>query len=53
MYPFRDNGSRGGSSPEPIVLADDTEPEPDLSVLRRRPVPYKEREADAADVGKA
>ncbi len=34
----------------PIVLADDTEPEPDLSVLRRRPVPYKEREAHAEDV---
>ena len=33
-----------------IVLADDTEPEPDLSVLRRRPVPYKEREAHAEDV---
>jgi len=32
-----------------IVLADDTEPEPDLSVLRRRAVPYKEREAWAED----
>ena len=32
-----------------IVLSDDTEPEPDLSVLRRRPVPYKEREAHADD----
>jgi Uma2 family endonuclease len=32
-----------------IVLTDDTEPEPDLSVLRRRPVPYKEREAWAED----
>jgi Uma2 family endonuclease len=32
-----------------IVLADDTEPEPDLSVLRRRPVPYKEREAWTED----
>ena len=34
----------------PVVLADDTEPEPDLKILRRRPVPYKEREAYAEDV---
>jgi Uma2 family endonuclease len=33
-----------------VVLADDTEPEPDLKILRRRPVPYKEREAHAEDV---
>ena len=33
----------------PVVLADDTEPQPDLKVLRRRPVPYKDREADAED----
>jgi Uma2 family endonuclease len=33
----------------PIVLADDTEPEPDIQILRRRAVPYKEREADAGD----
>jgi len=33
-----------------IVLADDTEPEPDITVLRRRDVPYKEREAHAGDV---
>src|SRR5260370_33316357 len=33
----------------PIVLADDTEPEPHLAVIRRRPVPYKEREAFADD----
>jgi Uma2 family endonuclease len=33
----------------PIVLADDTEPEPDVQILRRRTVPYKDREADAAD----
>ncbi len=33
----------------PVALADDTEPEPDLTVLRRRPVPYKEREAWAED----
>ena len=33
----------------PIVLADDTEPEPDLAIIRRRPVPYKEREAYADD----
>src|SRR5207344_2928459 len=35
----------------PVVLAEDTEPQPDLMVLRRlRPVPYKEREAHAEDV---
>lgn len=34
----------------PVVLADDTEPQPDLAVHRRRPVPYKEREAHADDV---
>ena len=34
----------------PIVLTDDTEPQPDLVVLRRRAVPYKEREAYAEDV---
>jgi Uma2 family endonuclease len=33
-----------------VVLADDTEPEPDIVVLRRRDVPYKEREAHADDV---
>jgi Uma2 family endonuclease len=33
----------------PLALADDTEPEPDLTVLRRRVVPYKEREAWAED----
>jgi Uma2 family endonuclease len=33
----------------PLALADDTEPEPDLVVLRRRDVPYKEREAWAED----
>lgn len=33
----------------PVALADDTEPEPDLVVLRRRDVPYKEREAWAED----
>jgi len=35
---------------QPVILADDTEPEPDLTVLRRRPVPYKDREAYAGDV---
>src|SRR5215510_98189 len=35
---------------QPVILADDTEPEPDLTVLRRRPVPYKDREAYAEDV---
>ena len=34
----------------PVALTDDTEPQPDLAVLRRRPVPYKEREAWAEDV---
>jgi Uma2 family endonuclease len=33
----------------PIVLADDTEPEPDIQILRRRSVPYKDREAHAED----
>ena len=33
----------------PIALADDTEPEPDLAVIRRRPVSYKDREAYAED----
>jgi Uma2 family endonuclease len=33
----------------PVALTDDTEPQPDLAVLRRRPVPYKEREAWAED----
>ena len=35
---------------QPVILTEDTEPEPDLTVLRRRPVPYKEREAYAEDV---
>ena len=34
----------------PVVLAADTEPQPDLAVYRRRTVPYKEREAYAEDV---
>jgi Uma2 family endonuclease len=34
----------------PVVLSEDTEPQPDLKILRRRPVPYKEREAYADDV---
>jgi Uma2 family endonuclease len=34
----------------PIVLTEDTEPQPDLAVVRRRAVPYKEREAHAEDV---
>jgi hypothetical protein len=33
----------------PLALAADTEPEPDLTVLRRREVPYKDREAWAED----
>jgi Uma2 family endonuclease len=34
----------------PVVLADDTEPQPDLAILRRRPVPYKESEPATEDV---
>ena len=33
----------------PVVLADDTEPQPDIKILRRRTVPYKEREAFGDD----
>lgn len=33
----------------PVVLADDSEPQPDLKILRRRAVSYKDREADADD----
>ena len=36
---------------QPVVLTDDTEPQPDVTVLlRRRPMPYKEPEAHAEDV---
>jgi Uma2 family endonuclease len=34
----------------PVVLADDTEPQPDLAIRRRREVPYKDLEAHAEDV---
>jgi Uma2 family endonuclease len=34
----------------PVVLTDDTEPQPDLAILRRRAVPYKEREPHSEDV---
>jgi Uma2 family endonuclease len=34
----------------PVVLADDTEPQPDLAVVRRRAVPYKEAEIGPDDV---
>ncbi len=34
----------------PVALADDTEPQPDLAILRRRPTPYKEREPYTEDV---
>jgi Uma2 family endonuclease len=34
----------------PVIVADDSEPQPDLAVLRRRPIPYKEGEPTAADV---
>ena len=33
----------------PVVIADDTEPEPDLKIIRRRSVPYKELEAHGDD----
>jgi Uma2 family endonuclease len=33
----------------PVVVADDSEPQPDLTLLRRRDVPYKDAEAVAAD----
>jgi Uma2 family endonuclease len=33
----------------PLVLTEDTEPEPDIQILRRRAVPYKDREAAADD----
>ena len=33
----------------PVALADDTEPQPDFTVLRRRAIPYKAREAWADD----
>lgn len=38
------------SVPNPVALEDDTEPEPDLAVLRRRAVPYKECEPATDDV---
>ena len=46
-----DGGRRGDDTTAflALALADDTEPEPDLTVLRRRAVPYKEREAGAED----
>jgi Uma2 family endonuclease len=34
----------------PIVLTEDTEPQPDIAVLRNRGLSYKEREAHAEDV---
>ena len=33
----------------PVALSDDTEPQPDLKVLRRRRPPYKDREAFGED----
>ena len=33
----------------PVALTEDTEPQPDIAVLRRRPLSYKEREAWAED----
>ena len=34
----------------PVVLSEDTEPEPDVQILRRGSVPYKERDASSEDV---
>jgi len=34
----------------PVALADDSEPQPDLAVVRRRAVPYKEAEIVTDDV---
>ena len=34
----------------PIILTDDTEPQPDVTVLRRRAPSYRERDAFAEDV---
>jgi Uma2 family endonuclease len=34
----------------PVVLTEDTEPQPDLAIVRRRAVPYKEREAHSDNV---
>ena len=34
----------------PVVIADDSEPQPDLALLRCRAVPYKDAEITAADV---
>jgi Uma2 family endonuclease len=34
----------------PVALADDSEPQPDLAVVRRRAVPYKEAEIATDDV---
>ena len=34
----------------PIALADDSEPQPDLALFRRRAVPYKDAEATGEDV---
>jgi len=34
----------------PVVLDDDTEPEPDIQIIRRRSVPYKELEPHGNDV---
>ena len=33
----------------PIALAEDTEPQPDVAVYRRRAVPYKDADRDAGD----
>lgn len=34
----------------PVVVGDDSEPQPDLAVLRKREVPYKDADAVAVDV---
>ena len=44
-----DFGPEPGGKRCPVALADDTEPQPDFTVLRRRAVAYKDREAWAED----
>lgn len=34
----------------PVIMTDDSEPQPDLSVLRRRSTPYKDAQATGVDV---
>jgi Uma2 family endonuclease len=50
MLVLRLTGRAIVSVQNPVALTEDSEPQPDLAVLRRRPVPYKERDARAEDV---